>query len=417
MSVTVPSAPAQPAPGNSATAHFIQNEKLINEEFKIWKKSVPFLYDTIQTFVTESPSLTIDVLPQSQPAKEDELEVRFLSSTYFSKPGSENYLNLSSVKVSPNLSATAAKQHLQVPEVNSKINPSFKTLQRWVHPSEVNKARFLSKFNRVVTFTTTGALKLWDLSSKTATGTLQFHEKEGFALEYSSTSGDYLLSGGEDCKIALWDLNKVGAPARTFSHHKSIVNDFSWNAEVASLFGSVSDDATAQFSDLRADSVVLSVQGDDIINSIDFNPKVSSLFVLGSADNLISVYDLRNTDTPVRQLYGHNNAVSQVSFNKLNSNLLASSSNDRRICVWDLANISEDFSADDFIKNDVDDPCLAFVHGGHTAKITEFQWCQDLVNTIISAGEDNLIQVWKPHLATDNDEDDEDDDEHVKDEA
>jgi len=39
-----------------------QNQ-VINEEYKIWKKNVPFLYDMAITHVLEWPSLTIQWLP------------------------------------------------------------------------------------------------------------------------------------------------------------------------------------------------------------------------------------------------------------------------------------------------------------------------------------------------------------------
>lgn len=39
------------------------DEKQINEEYKIWKKNSPFLYDFVLTHALEWPSLTVDWLP------------------------------------------------------------------------------------------------------------------------------------------------------------------------------------------------------------------------------------------------------------------------------------------------------------------------------------------------------------------
>lgn len=46
---------------------------------------------------------------------------------------------------------------------------------------------------------------------------------------------------------------------------------------------------------------------------------------------------------------------------------------------------------------DADDgpPELLFVHGGHTAKISEFSWNPEMPWVIASAAEDNILQVWK----------------------
>ena len=38
-------------------------ERLINEEYKIWKKNTPFLYDMVMTHALEWPSLTAQWLP------------------------------------------------------------------------------------------------------------------------------------------------------------------------------------------------------------------------------------------------------------------------------------------------------------------------------------------------------------------
>ena len=52
-----------PAPRADAT--FDPEDAKINEEYKIWKKNTPFLYDTIMTHALEWPSLTCQWLPVS----------------------------------------------------------------------------------------------------------------------------------------------------------------------------------------------------------------------------------------------------------------------------------------------------------------------------------------------------------------
>ena len=39
---------------------------MINEEYKIWKKNTPFLYDLVMTHALEWPSLTAQWLPDVQ---------------------------------------------------------------------------------------------------------------------------------------------------------------------------------------------------------------------------------------------------------------------------------------------------------------------------------------------------------------
>lgn len=40
-------------------------QKTINEEYKIWKRNTPFLYDIVMTHALEWPSLTVEWLPDS----------------------------------------------------------------------------------------------------------------------------------------------------------------------------------------------------------------------------------------------------------------------------------------------------------------------------------------------------------------
>lgn len=41
----------------------VVEDRVINEEYKIWKKNTPFLYDLVMTHALEWPSLTAQWLP------------------------------------------------------------------------------------------------------------------------------------------------------------------------------------------------------------------------------------------------------------------------------------------------------------------------------------------------------------------
>jgi histone-binding protein RBBP4 len=42
----------------------VEDDQVINEEYKIWKKNTPYLYDLVITNASEWPSLTVNWLPQ-----------------------------------------------------------------------------------------------------------------------------------------------------------------------------------------------------------------------------------------------------------------------------------------------------------------------------------------------------------------
>lgn len=58
-------------------------ERIINEEYKIWKKNTPFLYDLVMTHALEWPSLTAQWLPDiTRPEGKDYSVHRLLLGTH-----------------------------------------------------------------------------------------------------------------------------------------------------------------------------------------------------------------------------------------------------------------------------------------------------------------------------------------------
>lgn len=58
-------------------------ERVINEEYKIWKKNTPFLYDLVMTHALEWPSLTAQWLPDVSRYKRREQFQPITTKMYF----------------------------------------------------------------------------------------------------------------------------------------------------------------------------------------------------------------------------------------------------------------------------------------------------------------------------------------------
>lgn len=71
----------------------------LNNEFKIWKKNAPYLYDTVITHLLEWPSLTVQWLPNvDMPEDSDYTRHRLLLGTQ--TVGNEpNYIMIAKVKL------------------------------------------------------------------------------------------------------------------------------------------------------------------------------------------------------------------------------------------------------------------------------------------------------------------------------
>ena len=82
-------------------------ERVINEEYKIWKKNTPFLYDLVMTHALEWPSLTAQWLPDvTRPEGKDYSVHRLILGTHTS--GEQNKLMIAS---------------FQLPNEDAKLDP------------------------------------------------------------------------------------------------------------------------------------------------------------------------------------------------------------------------------------------------------------------------------------------------------
>ena len=72
--------------------------------------------------------------------------------------------------------------------------------------------------------------------------------------------------------------------------------------------------------------------------------------------------------------------------------MLSSCGADRRLNVWDLSRIGAEQETED---QEDGPPELLFVHGGHTAKISDFSWNANDEWVMASVAEDNILQIWQ----------------------
>lgn len=412
---------------NDISERYQLNEKFVNEEFKIWKKTSPLLYDFVYSYANESPALSLNWIPQygySCYNGIDYINTRFLMGTHSKTSNSIKLMSLDLPKSLANLNELKDFSYEKMP-MDNQIPKEIKIEREWTHPGEVNKLQFNQSLNLIATHSNSGDVLIYDIndsSLNTQKSTLKFHAKEGFGLEWNPVTKNQLLTSAEDSKIALWDFNdKIPTkPTRSFTTHESSVNDIAWNKHNQSLFLSVSDDSSYQLHDLRTTEGPIihvtnahhSETGSDYpIACVDFNDKVSTLFATGGSDGIIQLWDLRNPTIPIRKLQHHTAGVLGLQFNE---NYLMSNGLDRRVMIWDLNKLEE--GEVDKRKTDHIDPCLSFIHGGHTGKILSSDWHPTLNQLFISCADDDLIEVWKPAHLGDEYVEEEEEEEHENDE-
>ncbi|KAH6776114.1 Transducin/WD40 repeat-like superfamily protein [Perilla frutescens var. hirtella] len=137
-----------------------------------------------------------------------------------------------------------------------------------------------------------GIVTVWDVSTRQSIMEYEEHEKRAWSVDFSSTEPSMLVSGSDDCKVKIWCTKQEGS--------------------------------------------ALTIDTKTNICCVKYNPESSKFVAVGSADQHIHYYDIRNTSQPLSVFSGHKKAVSYVKF--LSSNELASASTDSTLRLWDVKN-------------------------------------------------------------------------------
>ncbi|PLW19053.1 hypothetical protein PCANC_07746 [Puccinia coronata f. sp. avenae] len=394
--------------------------KIANEEYKIWKKNSPFLYDLVFTHALEWPTLTTQWFPdQEMSSDKTYTNQRILIGTHTSD-NEPNYLQIVSVRLpNPNSEELGLdKFDEQSGEIGSysDTQPRFKVIQSIPHVGEVNRARYMPQNpDLIATKTVTGDVYVFDRTKHPSDPpkdnvcrpdiTLRGHSKEGFGLDWNPIKSGEVLSASEDETICHWDINSytkgnpVIEPYRVYKGHSSIVSDVSWHSSHGNLFASVSDDKQLLIWDTRNPDTTKPSQAvpeahNGEINAVSFSPQSEFLLVTGGADQNINLWDNRNLSNKLHCLQSHQDELISLAWSPFHPTVFCSGSSDRRVNIWDLSKIGEEQTPDDAEDGP---PELLFVHGGHTARPTDVSWSPTTPWHLVSAAEDNVIQLWSPN--------------------
>ena len=420
------------AGGGKSDRSALDEQKAINEEFKLWKRNTPFLYDLLAIHALEWPSLTVQFLPERARAGgadgQDEYDVQRLMLGTHTSDGEGNYILIAETRlpVSETLSPDGGY---------GGVYGKLEVVQAINHSGEVNRARCMPWNSQWIASKGNGAdVLLFDRTQHVNKPNrnsqckpeyrLTGHDKEGYGLSWSHLRDGYLLSGSEDGLVCLWDVSGSTAkreagsdssssglhvPAlATFKGHTDNVEDVAWHSANPHLFASASDDKQLMLWDTRSKPstpVQTAIPHTAEINSLAFNPHSPNLLLSGSADHTLALLDVRQLSTKLHSFEHHTDQVFACHWSPFDASIFVSGSGDRRCCVWDVKRIGEEQSPEEAEDGPGE---LVFVHGGHTDKISDvswmgagerpdsWQWEQSDKFMIASVADDNILQVWEP---------------------
>ncbi|CAF1266501.1 unnamed protein product [Adineta ricciae] len=296
------------------------------------------------------------------------------------------------------------------------------------HVGDVNKARAMPQNTfKIASFSSTNDIFLFDYSKHPSKlnpdgisrpqAILRGHTDEGFALSWHPIQQGLLLTGAQDGKMCLWNVEKMSTtpvpttptngiecntildPVETFDSERKLVDAIQWHPSHPAVFGAAAGSGTLLITDLRASSGSASlveslfpsptsssktlqfrvkVHSADC-NCLAFHPINEYALLTGSDDTTIALWDMRNLSKEVRRFdQRHRDGILQVAWSPLAPSVFASSSADQHVCVWDLK------SPDGVI----------FDHKGHDSRIPDISW-HPTRPMIASVAEDSSFQIWE----------------------
>ncbi|DAZ93012.1 TPA: hypothetical protein N0F65_011305 [Lagenidium giganteum] len=388
-------------------------EKLVNEEYKIWKKNTPFLYDLVMTHALEWPSLSVQWLPNSHTNAGEDFSLHKLLLGTHTSGAEQNYLMVAEVRLPlEDTEIDARKYDDENQELGGfgGVSGKVEVRIRINHDGEVNRARYMPSNEFIVaTKTVHSEVHVFDIAKRPSqpeenSGSepdfrLRGHTKEGYGLCWDPHEPFHIISGSDDAVICEWDIRNAGKnvdPLHKYTGHSDVIEDVAWHMHHKKIFGSVGDDKKLLIWDMRQESydkpatVVYAHTAE--VNCVSFSPFSEYLVATGSADKHVNLWDMRNMKAKLHSFEGHNDEVYQIQWSPHNETILGSCSADRRLHVWDLSKIGDEQTPEDAEDGP---PELLFIHGGHTAKISDFSWNQNDPWVVASVAEDNVLQIWQ----------------------
>lgn len=381
----------------------ILEARLIDAEYKVWKKNTPYLYDFVMTHSLEWPSLTCQWLPTTKdisgpatcgtPSTTDSMaavEHSMLIGTHTT--GEQNFLMVASVNLPKDDAVIDNKMDVDDKEDSSEKKPSESTVtisssnydeekneiggfgnassassnaigkieirMKLKHDGEVNRARHMPQNHFVVASRGPNPeIYIWDLSKHASfpdegtvpspQGVCIGHEKEGYGLGWNPHKEGLLATGSEDKTIRLWDVNQV-----------------------ISAKGTGSGTQIAENRVFRGHT--------DVVEDCAWSHR--NEWILGSVgdDRSIRIWDIRKEDAIHCVTDAHKADINSISFNPVNEFLFATGSADKTVALWDLRNLKSPLE----------------IFSGHTDQVYNVEWAPFNESILASCSADRRVGIW-----------------------
>ncbi|MDI6707839.1 MAG: hypothetical protein QME47_01965 [Candidatus Thermoplasmatota archaeon] len=214
-------------------------------------------------------------------------------------------------------------------------------------------------------------IQIFELSSNKLLHEIEAHENGVECIDWSFDN--FIVSGGQDNTIKIWDGNTYELVA-TLKSHEAKVNKALWSKDSKRVL-SCSDDKTIKLWDVAKKEVLKNFVDDGMVKTVDFSID-GEHFASGSDICKVKIWDIAYT-SPERELYGHTSTVRAVAWSPDGSKI-ASGSTDTTIIIWSVET----------------GKMLKRIDAG--SAVYSLDWSPDGTR-IVSGHGDSMIKVWSAY--------------------
>lgn len=160
------------------------------------------------------------------------------------------------------------------------------------------------------------------------------------AIEFSNNGGEYLVSGGDDRRVLLWDMEKAihshSKPVKLKGEHLSNIFCLAFDSTNTKVFSGGNDEQVILHDVERRETLDVFLHI-DAVYSLSVNPVNDNIFASSSDDGRVLIWDTR--EPPHGEpfcLASYPSAFHSVMFNPVEPRLLATANSKEGVGLWDI---------------------------------------------------------------------------------
>ncbi|KFD56456.1 hypothetical protein M514_02560 [Trichuris suis] len=232
---------------------------------------------------------------------------------------------------------------------------------------------------------------------------LRGHYNERFGLSWNEMLAGYLLSGGRDGILCVWDVNRAAerhvicSPIYDWMTYGVPIIDVCWSSMTPSVFAYVNYDGELVFEDIRTIGKrppAIAKAGDyGMPTTVAFNGKNGLLALTGATDGIIKVWDVRKLQREAYRIDGARRAIHTLAWCPAKAKVFAAANTTPGVTIYDVSTkVDEGFrrSTNSLLGDE-----LLFTHTVHSGEVTDLCWDNEIAWMIASVSNDGLCTLWK----------------------